>query len=309
MPKFEVPITGPDGSKGTITVNASDAQAAVKNAAQGGNTATGSATPVAAGPNAQTSSINYTAGGGGGGSTTYNAGAQGPATTGSTKADPGTNWGFTGGGVGGTPEDRTKSIYEGKDNETLQQWMQRVFRQSTRDFGGALSPDADNPYGRTPYANWFQNRYTDVVPANLLLSKLLTNSGMGEDFAPGMEAGMKNFQSTGEGRGFGTGVEGAQGNLGKLNDLMNSFANENTAGLSPEQVTALGGLMDSPQNTTALVNAQLAGSIGANPLASKYLSQIESQSMNDYFDDVVGQSPKTNGTFLQNLLRRINMAK
>lgn len=61
MPSYTVPITGPDGSPGTITVNASDPAAAVTNAAQGGNIATGGATPVAAAPNAQTSGINYTA--------------------------------------------------------------------------------------------------------------------------------------------------------------------------------------------------------------------------------------------------------
>jgi hypothetical protein len=52
MATFTVPITGPDGGKGTITVNASDAAAAVDNAKQGGNTPTGSATLVGGSPSA-----------------------------------------------------------------------------------------------------------------------------------------------------------------------------------------------------------------------------------------------------------------
>lgn len=65
MPVYQVPITGADGTPGTITVNASNEASAVENAAQGGNTAIGGATQVAAAPNAQTSSMNYTRGGGG----------------------------------------------------------------------------------------------------------------------------------------------------------------------------------------------------------------------------------------------------
>ena len=43
---YSVPIIGPDGTAGTITVNASDAAAAFTNAFQGGNTPTGSAKKV-----------------------------------------------------------------------------------------------------------------------------------------------------------------------------------------------------------------------------------------------------------------------
>jgi hypothetical protein len=58
MATFTVPITGPDGGKGTITVNASDAAAAVDNAKQGGNTPTGSATLVGGTPSAPSSPSN-----------------------------------------------------------------------------------------------------------------------------------------------------------------------------------------------------------------------------------------------------------
>jgi hypothetical protein len=248
----------------------------------------------------------------GAGSNTYNTNSGGPATTGSTKADPGTNFGYGGSAKGDASTDRTRSIYEGRPGESLDQWMGRVFRQSTRDYGGVLSPDADNPLGRTPYANWFQNRYSDVVPANQLLSKLLTNSGMGEDFAPNMQGSMQDFFANGTGRGFGTGVQGSQQNLGSLNDLLNSFAAGNQEGLSPEQVTALGGIMDDPNMAMTLVNAQLSGGIGANPLASKYIAELGKRSVSDYYDDIVGQSPdpsKGQGTFLNNFLKRINYAR
>src|SRR5262245_58922831 len=42
MPQYSVPINGPNGP-GTITVNASDASAAIANASQGGNYAVGAA--------------------------------------------------------------------------------------------------------------------------------------------------------------------------------------------------------------------------------------------------------------------------
>ncbi len=62
MPLFTVPINGPNGSgAGTIQVNASDAQAAVQNAYQGGNTPTGPAT------GGGDSSGGSSGGGGGGG--------------------------------------------------------------------------------------------------------------------------------------------------------------------------------------------------------------------------------------------------
>lgn len=74
MPVFQVPIVDNKGEAGTITVNASDAQAAIENAgAQGNNTVPSgaSATQVAAAPNAETSGMNYTrpgpTGGDGGG--------------------------------------------------------------------------------------------------------------------------------------------------------------------------------------------------------------------------------------------------
>jgi hypothetical protein len=44
---YTVPIIGPDGSAGTITVDANSAAAARLNAAQGNNTVTGPAVPVA----------------------------------------------------------------------------------------------------------------------------------------------------------------------------------------------------------------------------------------------------------------------
>ena len=152
--------------------------------------------------------------------------------------------------------------------------MQRVFQQGTRDFGHTLSPSSDNPYGRTPYANWFQRRYSDVVPANHLLSMILNNQGGEADFAPGAEGAMKSFMSDGTGRGFGTGTAGASQNLGSLNDLLNSFMDKNTANLSPDQMAMLGGLGDDPRSQMALINAQLSGGMGANPLASKYVNQV-----------------------------------
>jgi hypothetical protein len=71
MPVFQVPIQDQNGEEGTVTVNASDAQAASFNAAQGTggqtNTIVGMPTQVAAGPNAQASSVNRTSGSGSGG--------------------------------------------------------------------------------------------------------------------------------------------------------------------------------------------------------------------------------------------------
>ena len=52
--QFTVPIQGPDGSRGTITVNANDAASASQNATQGGNTPVGA--PVAGGPQGGASS-------------------------------------------------------------------------------------------------------------------------------------------------------------------------------------------------------------------------------------------------------------
>jgi hypothetical protein len=309
VPKYQVPITGPDGTSGTITVNASDEAAAIENASQGGNTPSGGATQVDAGPNAATSS------GGGGGSSTYNTGGAGgagkpDATTGASQANPGTMFGFKGGSAGNTAEDRVKASYEAKDNETLPQWMQRVMRQGTRDFGGVLSPDASNPYGRTPYAQWFQNRYADVVPANIVLSKLLNNTGNDQDFAQTMQGGMRDFLGTGTGRGFGMGTQEAGQNMGSLNDLLNAFNAGNTGNLSPDQMTMLGSINDSPQQQMAMMNAQLSGGIGANPFAAGYARNLQAQMMNDYYDDIVGHAPGVggNGTFLNSFMKKLNMA-
>jgi hypothetical protein len=256
---------------------------------------------------------------------TGSTGAGGVATTNSTSdpnakpktkanadgstPDPGTIFGMTGGANGTTEADRTKSIYEGRQGEELGQWMQRVFRQGTRDFGGTLSPDADNPYGRTPYANWFQNRYNDVVPANIVLGKLLNNTGGDQDFAQTMEGGMKDFMTSGVGRGFGTGTQGASENLGKLNSLLNGFGNNATEGLSPDQVAMLGSLNDSPAQQKAMFNAQIAGGMGANPFAANYVNSLAERLQADYFDDMVGNDPAKNGTFLQNLMQRLNMTQ
>ncbi|RPJ72317.1 MAG: hypothetical protein EHM24_09560 [Acidobacteria bacterium] len=57
MPQYVVELQG----GGSITVNASDPQAAMENATQGGNTPVGSANLTAPSPNALTSSIDYTA--------------------------------------------------------------------------------------------------------------------------------------------------------------------------------------------------------------------------------------------------------
>lgn len=307
MPVYNVPIIGPDGGAGTIKVNARDPESAVENASQGGNTPTGGATQTNADPNSLDSqSSGGGGGGGGGGQGPYNTGNA--ATVGASTANPGTAFGYGNNTQGDDNTDRTKAIYEGRDNETLQDWMGRVFRQGTRDFGGALSPDADNPYGRTPYANWFQNRYSDVVPANIVLSQLLNNTGGAQDFAPGMEAGMKDFMSSGTGRGFGTGTQGAGQNLGKLNDLLNSFMNGDQANLSPDQVAVLGSMNDSPQQQMAMVNAQLSGGMGANPFASQYVTSLGSRLQKDYYDDIVGNAPNKQGSFLQNLMQRLNMA-
>ena len=297
---------GPDGTAGTITVNASDENAAVENAEQGGNTPTGSATMVANGPNAATSSQDMTAGGGGGGAAPINTGN--PATTGTTKANPGTMFGMKTNAAGDKQTDRTRAIYEFREGENLQDWMSRVFQQGTRDFGGTLSPDSSNPYSRTPYASWFQRRYSDVVPANTLLDMILNNKGGEQDFAPNLEGAMKGFIGSGEGRGFGTGTAGAASNLGGLNDLLNSFMNKDTANLSPDQMAMLGGLGDDPRSQMALVNAQLSGGLGANPLASKYVNQLGAQQLDEYYDDPVGRDPATQGSFLQNFLRKLNMA-
>ena len=68
---YNVPISGPNNSgAGTIQVNANSPEAAVQNASQGGNTATGGATAVGA----QTTSSGGGGGGGGGGGSTQNIG-------------------------------------------------------------------------------------------------------------------------------------------------------------------------------------------------------------------------------------------
>jgi hypothetical protein len=238
----------------------------------------------------------------GDGNSSYDAGDQ-------TQGNEGTNYGYQGAGPGGTETDRTKSIYGYRAGEKLPDWMQRVFQQGTRDFGGALSPDSSNPYGRTPYATWFQNQYQNVVPANMLLQQILTNSGGSSDFAPNTQAGIEAFMNGGDGRGFGTGTAGAQANLGKLNDMLNAFANKNTSGLSSDQNDMLGELMDNPSDVLAMVNAQLSGGQGANPLAARYVQNIGQRMLDEYYDDPVGHAPDTHGTYLQNLMKQLNMAR
>jgi hypothetical protein len=310
---------------GSITVNASSPEAARENAGVGAG-----ASVVAGGHQAHqdngTSVMNsgsenyehpegygdvYNTGttGAGGVATTNdpNAKPKTKASADGSTPDPGTIFGMTGGANGTTEADRTKSIYEGRQGEALDDWMKRVFRQGTRDFGGTLSPDADNPYGRTPYANWFQNRYADVVPANIVLGKLLNNTGNGEDFAKTMEGGMQSFMGEGVGRGFGTGTEGASQNLGKLNSLLNGFGNNATEGLSPDQVAMLGSLNDSPAQQLAMFNAQISGGMGANPFAANYVNSLAQRLQSDYYDDIVGNDPAKQGTFLQNLMQRLNM--
>lgn len=307
MPVYNVPIMGADGTPGTIKVNANDEASAYENASQGGNTPTGAPQQTNADPNSQDSGGGGGGGGGNAGQSTYNAG--GPATTGQTQANPGSVFNYLGNGAGGKENDRTRSIYEGREGEALSDWMSRVFQQGTRDFGGTLSPDSSNPYARTPYANWFQRRYSDVVPANTLLSMLLGNKGGAEDFAPQTEAAMKGFIEGGEGRGFGTGTQGASQNMGQLNDLLNSFMAGNTANLSPDQMGMLGGMADDPRAQMQMMNAQLSGGMGANPLASKYVNQLGAQMLDEYYDDPVGRDPATNGTFLNNFMKRMHMAQ
>src|SRR5262245_30874764 len=65
MPQYDVSIVGPDGGQGTIRVNASDPDAAVKNASQGGNTPISGATLVGG-------TGGSTGGGGGGGGPSNN---------------------------------------------------------------------------------------------------------------------------------------------------------------------------------------------------------------------------------------------
>jgi len=306
VPKYEVPVTGPDGGQGTITVNATDEASAYENAGQGGNTPTGSPTLVANGPNSLDSQGSPSGAGSINTKTTTGGGA---ATTGSTTGSPGTAFPWVKPGQGGKPEDRSKAIYEGREGESLQDWMSRVFQQGTRDFGGTLAPDSDNPFGRSPYASWFQRRYADVVPANLLLQNLLTNTGRMEDFGKNTETGMQNFIGTGEGRGWGTGSAGAGQNLGSLNDLMNAFNGGNTSNLSEDQQFFLGGVNDDPRVQMALINAQLSGGAGANPVSSKYINSIGAQMLDEYYDDPVGHDPATNGTFLNNFMKKFNMGR
>ena len=307
MPEFTVPLQG----GGAMTVNASDPQAAIENVEQQGGSVGGE--PIAGGHmiggpgHPPSPDGGGGGGGGGGGAAPINTGN--PATVGATTANPGTMFGMKVNAAGSKPEDRTRAIYEFREGENLQDWMSRVFQQGTRDFGGTLSPDSSNPYARTPYASWFQRRYSDVVPANTLLDMILNNKGGQEDFAPQLEGAMKGFIGSGEGRGFGTGTAGAASNLGGLNDLLNSFMNKDTANLSPDQMAMLGGLGDDPRAQMSLVNAQLSGGMGANPLASKYVNQLGAQMMDEYYDDPVGRDPATNGSFLQNFMRKLNMSK
>jgi len=243
------------------------------------------------------------------GANTYNAGGTG-STGGATKADPGTSYGYEQGASGNTAEDRSKAIYEYRPGEKTQDFMQRVFQQGTRDFGGVLSPSVDNPYGRTPYAQWFQNRYQNVVPANIMLEQLLGNELTSTDSGQDTESKIKAFMGGGPGRGYGGGTNQAGGNLGELNNLLNAYAKDpNMAGLSPMQATTLRGLQDDPSGQLALVNAQVAGSIGANPFSSKGFQTLGQGLLDQYYDDPVGNNPATQGSYLQNLLKRMHMSQ
>jgi hypothetical protein len=246
---------------------------------------------------------------------TYNTGGGGSATTGQTQANPGTNYGYTGSSndTGGAATDpavqRTRAIYEYRPGEKLQDWMQRVFQQGTRDYGGSISPDSSNPNATSPYAQWFQNRYQNVAPANMLLDQILNNSGQSAtDTAPDVQARMQAFIGSGTGAGFGTGTQGANQNLGKLNDLLNSFNSGNTGGLSQSQLEMLGQLNNSPSDALALYNAQESAGMGANPLAAPYMQTIEQKMLDEYYDDPVGHDPATHGTFLNNLMKRMHQA-
>lgn len=77
MPQYVVDIVGPDGGKGTITVNASNPEAAMQNASQGGNTPVGMS-GGGGGGGTQSSSTGGTQQSGGGGQS-YNT-INGPKT-------------------------------------------------------------------------------------------------------------------------------------------------------------------------------------------------------------------------------------
>lgn len=291
----------PDG--GSVTVNANSAADARTNAGVGADA------PVHAGGQKSSGEAEYNQPASGPGSS-YATGSSGTAATAASgAAAPGMNWGYEGSGQGGEETDQTKAIYGRRGDETLDKYMRRTMQQAAR----AASPNALNPYlsenpnANSPYARWFQERYGDTVPANIMLNRLLSNGSMGsgaQDFEPYMEGELGAFMG-GKGRGFGQGMTDRAGNLGKLNDIISMMQSGNEGDLSTEQRAFGGAIKDDPRLAMMMVNGQLDGAI--NPFGMEYVNSLGSDMTANYFDDPVGQDPSKKGPFLTNYLKKLGV--
>lgn len=216
-------------------------------------------------------------------------------------------YGYDAPGGADATTDQTKNIYGRRGTERMDQYMQRVFQQATRAGSPGLNPYMEeNPFANSPYARWFQDRYAQTVPANIMLQRLLGNEGGGQDFEPYMQSELAQSVSHGKNRGFGTGLQGAGNNLGRLNGIVEQLGAGNQSGMSADQIAMGNTLKDDPAMALQMVNAQMQGAV--NPFGMDYITNLGRDMAANYHDDAVGHDPAKNGAFLTNLLKKLNMA-
>jgi hypothetical protein len=258
--------------------------------------------------NARSGSSGGGGGGGGGSAGSSASGGGGSNYYGTGTYNTGMEQPYSRSGVRSTETDRTRNIYGRRGDEPLRDWAERAFAQTTRAKGPkSLNPYMDeNPLANSPYARWFQQRYNQAIPQNLILQRLLNpGSAAGQDFEPWMEAQMGDAVGNGAGMGFGTGAEGASTNLTGLAKLIEQINRGDLNGLSAEQRTMGSEMLNQPSSVVPYILAQLQGAI--NPFGMNAASGMISSMLNNEYDDPVGHDQAVQGPFASRVLQRLGL--
>jgi hypothetical protein len=189
---------------------------------------------------------------------------------------------------------RQQNVYEYGANDTPSSWAQRVWGQSTADYGrNDLNPYvSQNPTATSPYAKWYQSRFGTSAPTNLFTMNLTTGTPMTADTVAGQLKGMQTNQAPATSL-TGNDINYEKNTLQNVGGMLKKFNSGDNSGLNTSQIGMLGQLQNDPSLSTQMIMSGLQGGMGG--WGMNYIGNQLANLTNAYYNDPAQMGPQSKG--------------
>lgn len=199
-------------------------------------------------------------------------------------------------------DQRRQGIYGLRANENLGDWARRSFDQAAGDFGpAALNPNSfRNPMADSPAARFFQQRYSNTLPANALVALMLNGPAAGVDPTIALQEMMQNGMQSGALLGTPSNY---RAQFSDINNMVNRAMSNDFSGMNDFQQGMSRKLLNDPYAALQMISGALAGTTGGFGLEE--MTGALADEARAAFNDPMGNAANKVGPFLQRALQKL----